>query len=99
MPDGRAKVVIVGAGFGGIEAAKSLRGAPVEVVVAGQGPRPEEVGVRLLGACKPGRRRDHDQRHALGAVARERAVERRPHLVERDDREARRGTVVTAHGA
>src|SRR6478736_6685283 len=33
MPDGRAKVVIVGAGFGGIEAAKSLRGAPVEVTV------------------------------------------------------------------
>jgi len=30
MPDGRAKVVIVGAGFGGIEAAKSLRCAPVE---------------------------------------------------------------------
>jgi hypothetical protein len=30
MPDGRAKVVTVGAGFGGIEAAKSLRCAPVE---------------------------------------------------------------------
>jgi NADH dehydrogenase len=33
MPDRRAKVVIVGAGFGGIEAAKSLRRAPVEVTV------------------------------------------------------------------
>jgi NADH:ubiquinone reductase (H+-translocating) len=33
MPDGGAKVVIVGAGFGGIEAAKSLRRAPVEVTV------------------------------------------------------------------
>jgi len=33
MPDGRAKIVIVGAGFGGIEAAKSLRRAPVEVTV------------------------------------------------------------------
>jgi NADH:ubiquinone reductase (H+-translocating) len=33
MPDGRAKVVTVGAGFGGIEAAKSLRRAPVEVTV------------------------------------------------------------------
>jgi NADH dehydrogenase len=33
MPDGLAKVVIVGAGFGGIEAAKSLRRAPVEVTV------------------------------------------------------------------
>jgi len=33
MPDGRAKVVIVGAGFGGIETAKSLRRAPVEVTV------------------------------------------------------------------
>ena len=33
MPDGRAKVIIVGAGFGGIEAAKSLRRAPVEVTV------------------------------------------------------------------
>ena len=33
MPYGRAKVVIVGAGFGGIEAAKSLRRAPVEVTV------------------------------------------------------------------
>jgi 2-polyprenyl-6-methoxyphenol hydroxylase-like FAD-dependent oxidoreductase len=33
MPDVRAKVVIVGAGFGGIEAAKSLRSAPVEVTV------------------------------------------------------------------
>jgi NADH:quinone reductase (non-electrogenic) len=33
MPDEWAKVVIVGAGFGGIEAAKSLRRAPVEVTV------------------------------------------------------------------
>ena len=33
MPDRRAKVVIVGGGFGGIEAAKSLRRAPVEVTV------------------------------------------------------------------
>src|SRR6202048_2543193 len=33
MPDGLAKVVIVGAGFGGIEEAKSLRRAPVEVTV------------------------------------------------------------------
>jgi NADH dehydrogenase len=33
MPDVRAKVVIVGVGFGGIEAAKSLRSAPVEVTV------------------------------------------------------------------
>jgi NADH dehydrogenase len=33
MPDGRAKIVIVGAGFGGIEAAKSLRRAPVELTV------------------------------------------------------------------
>jgi NADH:ubiquinone reductase (H+-translocating) len=33
MPDGRAKVVTVGAGFGGIEAAESLRRAPVEVTV------------------------------------------------------------------
>jgi NADH:ubiquinone reductase (H+-translocating) len=33
MSAGRARVVIVGAGFGGIEAAKSLRRAPVEVTV------------------------------------------------------------------
>ena len=33
MPQERAKVVIVGAGFGGIEAAKSLRRAPVEITV------------------------------------------------------------------
>jgi len=33
MADGRAKVVIVGAGFGGIETATSLRRAPVEVIV------------------------------------------------------------------
>jgi NADH dehydrogenase len=33
MPDVRAKVVIVDVGFGGIEAAKSLRRAPVEVTV------------------------------------------------------------------
>src|SRR6266550_4937137 len=33
MSDGRAKVVIIGAGFGGIEAAKALRRAPVEVTV------------------------------------------------------------------
>jgi NADH dehydrogenase len=33
MPDGQAKVVIVGAGFGGIEAAKALSRAPVEVTV------------------------------------------------------------------
>jgi cation diffusion facilitator CzcD-associated flavoprotein CzcO len=30
MSNGRSKVIIVGAGFGGIEAAKSLRRAPVE---------------------------------------------------------------------
>jgi NADH:quinone reductase (non-electrogenic) len=33
MSDERAKVVIIGAGFGGIEAAKALRRAPVEVIV------------------------------------------------------------------
>jgi NADH:ubiquinone reductase (H+-translocating) len=33
MQDREAKVVIIGAGFGGIEAAKSLRRAPVEVTV------------------------------------------------------------------
>src|SRR5262245_11154267 len=33
MADGRAKVVIIGAGFGGIEAAKSLKRAPVDVTV------------------------------------------------------------------
>src|SRR3981189_1370381 len=30
MSDGRAKVVIIGAGFGGLEAAKSLQRTPVE---------------------------------------------------------------------
>src|SRR5437660_2144900 len=33
MSDGRAKVVVIGAGFGGIEAAKSLKRAPVDVTV------------------------------------------------------------------
>jgi NADH dehydrogenase len=33
MSDGRAKVVIIGAGFGGLEAAKELRHASVEVTV------------------------------------------------------------------
>src|SRR5262245_4208992 len=33
MSDGRAKVVIIGAGFGGIEAAKTLKRAPVDVTV------------------------------------------------------------------
>jgi NADH dehydrogenase len=33
MADGRAKVVIIGAGFGGIEAAKALKRAPVDVTV------------------------------------------------------------------
>ena len=33
MSDERAKVVIIGAGFGGIEAAKELRRASVEVTV------------------------------------------------------------------
>src|SRR5271166_4790746 len=33
MSDGRSKVIIIGAGFGGLEAAKSLRRAPVEVTV------------------------------------------------------------------
>src|ERR1700738_912641 len=33
MPYGRPKVPLGGAGFGGIEAAKSLRRAPVEVTV------------------------------------------------------------------
>jgi NADH dehydrogenase len=33
MADGRAKVVIIGAGFGGLTAAKALRRAPVDVTV------------------------------------------------------------------
>jgi NADH dehydrogenase FAD-containing subunit len=33
MSDERAKVVIIGAGFGGIEAAKALRRSPAEVTV------------------------------------------------------------------
>ena len=33
MPERRAKVVIVGAGFGGLEAAKALRRAPADVTV------------------------------------------------------------------
>ena len=33
MPDGRIRVVIVGAGFGGLEAAKALRGVSADVVV------------------------------------------------------------------
>ena len=33
MPERRPKVVIVGAGFGGLEAAKALRRAPADVVV------------------------------------------------------------------
>jgi NADH dehydrogenase FAD-containing subunit len=33
MPGQRPKVVIVGAGFGGLEAAKTLRRAPADVVV------------------------------------------------------------------
>lgn len=33
MPEGPIKVVIVGAGFGGLEAAKALRRAPVDVIV------------------------------------------------------------------
>src|SRR5213083_1994363 len=33
MSDERAKVVIIGAGFGGIEAAKALRRAPVDVTL------------------------------------------------------------------
>lgn len=33
MPDGRPNVVIIGAGFGGIEAAKALRRAPVNVTL------------------------------------------------------------------
>jgi NADH dehydrogenase len=33
MADGRAKVVIIGAGFGGLQAAKSLRRAPVDVTL------------------------------------------------------------------
>ena len=33
MSDGRAKVVIIGAGFGGLEAAKSLKRTPVDVTV------------------------------------------------------------------
>ena len=33
MPDGPIRVVIVGAGFGGLEAAKALRRAPADVIV------------------------------------------------------------------
>src|SRR5476651_1148341 len=33
LPDRRAKVVIVGAGFGGLEAARTLRRAPADVIV------------------------------------------------------------------
>jgi NADH dehydrogenase len=33
VPERRAKVVIVGAGFGGLEAARTLRRAPVDLIV------------------------------------------------------------------
>jgi NADH:quinone reductase (non-electrogenic) len=33
LPKGRAKILIVGAGFGGLEAAKALRRAPCDVTI------------------------------------------------------------------
>ena len=55
MSDERAKVVIIGAGFGGIEAAKSLRRAPVEITVLDRqnhsGSRPSRRPMKLMAPC------------------------------------------------
>ena len=76
MPDGLAKVVIVGAGFGGIEAVKSLSRAPVEVTVIDRQNhhcfQPAALPSRHRGALS-GRRRLADPPHSTQAEERDRA--------------------------
>jgi choline dehydrogenase-like flavoprotein len=77
MPDGRAKIVIVGAGFGGIEAAKSLRRAG-----RGHRDRPAESSL-LPAAALPSRDR--------GALSGRRGLADPPHSAQAEERDGANG--------
>jgi NADH dehydrogenase len=80
MPYGRAKVVIVGAGFGGIEAAKSLRRAPVEVTVIDRQNHHcfQPLLYQVATAALSGRRGLADPPHSAQAEERDGAAGRSP---------------------
>jgi hypothetical protein len=72
---------------------RAVRVLTMQIVVGGQRARARERGVRPLGAREARRRRAHDERDAIGAVAREGARERGAQLVEPRDGEPRRRAV------
>ena len=108
MPDGRAKVVIVGAGFGGIEAVKSLRRAPVEVTVIDRQnhhcfqPLLYQVATAALSPADvawPIRHILRKQKNATVLMAEIRAVDTSKRLVQIDSVSIRYDYLVLATGA
>jgi NADH:ubiquinone reductase (H+-translocating) len=108
MWDGRAKVVIIGAGFGGIETAKSLRRAPVEVTVIDRQnhhcfqPLLYQVATAALSPADvawPIRHILHRQKNATVLMAEVRAVDTRKRLVLIDPANIPYDYLVLATGA
>src|SRR6202048_1609813 len=107
-PDGRAKIVIVGAGFGGIEAAKSLPRAPVEVTVIDQQnhhcfqPLLYQVATAALSPADvawPIRRILRKQDNATVLMAEIRGIDTGKRLVHRDSISSLYDFLVLATGA
>src|SRR6202022_282451 len=108
MPDEWAKVVIVGAGFGGIEAAKSPRRAPVEVTVIDRQnhhcfqPLLYQVATAALSPADvawPIRHILRKQKNATVLMAEVRAVDTSKRLVQIDSVSIRYDYLVLATGA
>jgi NADH:ubiquinone reductase (H+-translocating) len=108
MLDGRVKVVIVGAGFGGIEAAKSLRRAPVEVTVIDRQnhhcfqPLLYQVATAALSPADvawPIRHILRKQKNATVLMAEVRAVDTSKRLVQIDSESIPYNYLVLATGA
>jgi len=108
MADERAKVVIIGAGFGGIEAAKALHRSPVEVTVIDRQnhhcfqPLLYQVATAALSPADvawPIRYMLRKQRNATVLMAEVRAVDTRKRLVQIDSLSIPYDYLVLATGA
>src|SRR5215471_18245768 len=93
MPQARPRVVIVGAGFGGLEAAKALRGASTDMIVIDQQnhhcfqPLLYQVATAALSPAEvawPIRRILRKQRNATVLMAEVRGVDTGQRLVQTD---------------
>jgi NADH:ubiquinone reductase (H+-translocating) len=108
MSDGRAKVVIIGAGFGGLEAAKALKRAPVDVTVIDRQnhhcfqPLLYQVATAALSPADvawPIRHILRKQENATVLMAEVRGIDTEKKLVQIDERGIRYDYLVLATGA